>query len=115
MVFPDHTDLLLRPSQGFWGTGENGIYFRGTGEQRPNFEGNRGTKTILGNREHNKTNFQFLGNREQANLFQGNKGTGTPLGGPHYLCVCVCGGGVIKTLSNAQWGVSDGTGVYPYG
>ena len=29
----------------------------------PNFEGNRGTKTILGNREHNKTNFRFLGNK----------------------------------------------------
>ena len=32
---------MMRPSQGFWGTGEKGIYFRGTGEQRPNFEGNK--------------------------------------------------------------------------
>ena len=32
--------------------GNKGIYFRVTGEQRLNFEGNRGTKTILGNREH---------------------------------------------------------------
>ena len=49
-----------------------------------NFEGNRGTKTILGNREHKKTNLDFWGTGEQANLFQGNKGTGTPtsLGGP---------------------------------
>ena len=29
----------------------------------PKFEGNRGTKTILGNREHKKTNFRFLGNK----------------------------------------------------
>ena len=78
------------PPRGFGEQGKRGIYFRGTGEQRSNFEGNRGTKTILGNRKHKKTNFRFLGNRgtsqfisgEQANLFQGNKGTGTPLGGP---------------------------------
>ena len=45
----------------------------------PNFEGNRGTKTILGNREHKKTNFRFFWETgEQANLFQGNKGTGNP-------------------------------------
>ena len=48
---------------GFGEQGNKGIYFRGTGEQRPNFEGNRGTKTILRNREHKKTIFQFLGNR----------------------------------------------------
>ena len=35
---------------GVLGNRRNGIYFRGTGEQRPNFEGNRGTKTILENR-----------------------------------------------------------------
>ena len=38
--------LLLRPSQGFlW---NKGIYFRETGEQRKNCEGNLGPKTILG-------------------------------------------------------------------
>ena len=31
----------MRPSQGLWRTGERGIYFRGTGEQRPNFEENK--------------------------------------------------------------------------
>ena len=40
-----------------------------TGEQRQKFEGNRGTKTILGNREHKKTNFQFLGNRGKSQYF----------------------------------------------
>ena len=54
------SDCVPGPPRGF---GEQGIYFRGTGEQRPNFEGNRGTKTILGNREHKKTNFRFLGNK----------------------------------------------------
>ena len=34
-----------------------------SGEQRPNFEGNWGAKTILGNREHKKTHFHFFGNR----------------------------------------------------
>ena len=47
-------------------------------EHRQNFEGNRGTKTILGNRKYKKQIFDFLGTGEQANLFQGNKGTGTP-------------------------------------
>ena len=41
--------------------GEKDIYFRGTGEQRPIFEGIRGTNAILGNRELKKTNFQFFG------------------------------------------------------
>ena len=44
-----------------------------SGEQRPNCEGNRGTYTLLGNREHKKTFFQFLGNRGTSLLFQGNR------------------------------------------
>ena len=97
MVFPDHTDLLLRPSQGFWGTGENGIYFRGTGEQRPNFEGNRGTKSILGNREHKKTNFHFLGNRGTSQFISREQGNRYPPGRAS-LFVCVCGGGGDKNF-----------------
>ena len=56
-------------------SGKRGIYFRGTWEQRPNFEGNRGTKTILGNREHKTTNFRFLGNKGTCQISeeQGNK------------------------------------------
>ena len=78
----------MRPSQGFWGTGEKGIYFRGTGEngiyfrgtweQRSNFEGDRGTKTILGNREHKKTNFRFLGNRGTSQFISGEQGNRYP-------------------------------------
>ena len=71
--------------------GNKGQILRGTGEQRQYW----GTGNIR------KQIFNFWGTGEQANLFQGNKGTGTPLGGPHYLCVCGGGGGVIKSLSNA--------------
>ena len=46
------------------GTGENGIYFKGNKGQIL-----MGTKTLLGNREHKKTNFRFWGIGEQANLF----------------------------------------------
>ena len=49
-----------------------------SGEQGNKGQILRGTKTILGNREHKKTNFDFWGTGEQANLFQGNKGTSTP-------------------------------------
>ena len=50
-------------------------------EQRPNFEGNSGTKKkYLGTGNIRKQIFDFLGAGEQANLFQGNKGTGTPPG-----------------------------------
>ena len=71
---------------GFFGEqGIKGIYFRGTGEQRPNFEGNSG---------HKKTNFRFWGNRGTSK-FIGNKGTGTPTGrasrvvctGIHYFLI----------------------------
>ena len=49
-----------------------------SGEQRSNFEGNRGTKTIWGTGNIRKQMFDFWGTGEQANLLQGNKGTGTP-------------------------------------
>ena len=62
---------------------KKGIYFSGTREQMSNFEGNRGTKTILGNREHKKTNFRFWGNRETSQFISGEQGNRYPLGGPH--------------------------------
>ena len=73
----------MRPSQGPWGAGGKGINFRETGEQMPNFEANRGTKTILGNREDKKTNFRVLGNRETSQFITGEQGNRYPLGGPH--------------------------------
>ena len=41
--------------------GNKGQFLRGTA-----------TKTILGNRDHKKTNFRLWGTGEQANLFHGN-------------------------------------------
>ena len=55
-----------------------------SGEQRPNFEGNRGTKTILGIREHKKTNFRFLGNRGTSQFISGEQGNRYPLGGSQW-------------------------------
>ena len=71
---------------GFWGTGEQGHFFRGTGEQRHKNKGNRVTQAILGNREHRKSRFCFWGTREQGHFFEGNKGTGTrPLRGLQFF------------------------------
>ena len=50
---------------GVLGNRGKGIYIRDTWEQRLYFEGNRGTKTILGNRELKKT--FFFGFGEQGN------------------------------------------------
>ena len=66
------------PPRGLGEQGKQGIYFRGTWEQRPSFEGNRGTKTILGNREHKKTNFRFLGNRGTSQFISGEQGNRYP-------------------------------------
>ena len=63
----------LRPSLGFWGTGERAFTSVEQGNKGHTF---RGTNTKLGNREHKKSNFEFLGTGKQANLLQGNKGTG---------------------------------------
>ena len=52
---------------------KRGTYLR---EQRP-FEGNKGTKTILRNSEHKKTNFQFWGNRGTSQ--SGKQGNRYPL------------------------------------
>ena len=63
-----------------------------SGEQGNKGQILRGTKTILGNREHKKTNFRFLG----------NKGTGTPPPGRASIIVVP----LIATLSRAQVFVS---------
>ena len=44
-------------------------------EQRPNFEGNRGTKTISGDREHKKENtFSIFGEQgNKPNYFRGTR------------------------------------------
>ena len=56
------------------GFGEQGKRVFTSGEQRSNFEGNRGTNIILGNREHKKTNFRFWGNRGTSQFISGEQG-----------------------------------------
>ena len=69
------------PPRGFGEQGNKGIYFRGTGEQRPNFEGKQGEqRQYWGTGNIENQIFDIWGTGEQANLFQGNKGTGTPPG-----------------------------------
>ena len=58
--------------------GNRGMRAYFSGEQRSKNEGNRGTKAILGNREHRKSRFWFWGTGDKGHLFQGNKGIGTP-------------------------------------
>ena len=48
----------MRPSQGFWGTGEQGHLF-----QRSKYGGNRGTKTTLGNIGNQDFDFGEQGNK----------------------------------------------------
>ena len=73
--------LIVEALPGVMGNRGNRAFI--SGEQRSNFEGNRGTKTILGNREHKKTNFQFLENRGTSQFISGEQGNRYPLGRPH--------------------------------
>ena len=70
--------LSLSLSPGVLGNRGKGHLFQGNREQRPNFEGNRGTKTILGNREYKYIKIGFRATGEEANLFQGINGTCPP-------------------------------------
>ena len=60
----------LRPSKGFWGSGENGIYF---GEQGNKGQSLRDTKTLLGNKEHKKFNFRFWEQGNKPIYFRGTR------------------------------------------
>ena len=79
---------IVRPFQGVLGNREKRAFI--SGEQRPNFEWNRGTKTLLGNRKHKKVNYRFFvfflvgggGGREQGNkriYFRGTREHLTPV------------------------------------
>ena len=79
--------LLTRNSEALPGVlGNRGKRVFISGEQRPNFEGNRGIKTILGNWEHKKTNFRFLGNRGTSQVISGEQGNRYPPGRASTLC-----------------------------
>ena len=98
-VFARETANYKGPARGLGEQGGNGIYFRGRGEQRSSFEGNKGKKTIVGNREHKKstkegkdqesiqssttpdphrTNFQFLRNKGTSQFISGKQGNRYP-------------------------------------
>ena len=65
--------VLGNPGKGAFISGEQGNkgnFFRGTFILGQSL---RGTKTILGNREHKKTNFQFLGNRGTSQFISGEQ------------------------------------------
>ena len=65
----------MRPSQGFWGTGEKGHLFQGNKGQI--LRGTEEQKKI-GNREHKKTNFPFFGNRKTSQFISGEQGNRYP-------------------------------------
>ena len=69
-------------SQGFWETGENDIYPRGT-RNKGQILSETGYKDNIGelNVEHNKTIFDSWGTGKQAYLFQGDNEMAIPLGG----------------------------------
>ena len=56
------------PPRGWWNRGRRVII---SDEQGDKVQILRGTKTILRNREHEKTNVQFLGNRGTSQFISG--------------------------------------------
>ena len=73
----------------------------------PNFEGNRESKTILGNREHKKTNFRFLGNRGTSLFISGEQGKRwyppPPPGRASLMEDQARGGGTLYQLGAWDW------------
>ena len=62
---------------GLGNRGKKGHLFQGNKGQI--FKGSTGTKTMFGNGEHEKTNFQFLGNSpENKSIISGEKGNRFP-------------------------------------
>ena len=69
----------MRPSQGFWGTGEKGYLFLGNRETKATFLREQGNKDNIGGTGNiRKQIFDFFGTGEQTNFFQGNKGKVPP-------------------------------------
>ena len=79
--------LYNHDPRGFGEQEKKGIYFWGSGEQRPNLRGTGEQRQYWGTGNIRKQIFDFWGTGEQANLFQGNKGTGTPRPGRASLLI----------------------------
>ena len=77
-------NFQLRPSQGVFGTGNNVINFKGTGNTNNKNEGNRRTNVIFGSREHRKLRFDFGEQGKKLPYFRGTrKQIPIPIGRPY--------------------------------
>ena len=74
--YPYFKGHIIKALPGDLGNKGKGAFI--SGEQMPNFEGNRGTKAILGDREHKKTNFSIFGEQGDKPIYF--KGTRYPPG-----------------------------------
>ena len=70
---------------GALGSRGNGAFI--SGEQGNRGQILRGTKTILGNREHKKTHFRFLGNRVTSQFISEEQGNRYPPGRASLICL----------------------------
>ena len=71
------------PPRGLGEQGNKALYFRGTRKQKSKTEGIRGTKAILGNREHRKSILREHGKNYSL------PAPHPPPGGPHYGTGCL--------------------------
>ena len=71
---------LMRPSQGFWGTGKKGHLFQGNKGQI--LRGTEEQKKYFGTGNIRKQIFRFFGNRGTSQFISREQGNRYPLGGP---------------------------------
>ena len=74
----------MMPSQRFWGTGEQGQFYSGEGENKGlKIRGTQEHRQFGGNREHRKSRFCFRGTRSFFRGEQGNRYPRQPPPPPH--------------------------------
>ena len=84
----------MKPSQGFWGTGEQGHLFKGNRGTKAKCCGEQGNKDNIGEQGTQETNFRILGSRGTSQFIsgeQGNRyphGTASKIDGMHNSCNC---------------------------
>ena len=92
----------MRPSKGLGEQGK-GHLFQGNRGTNINFDGNGGTKTILGNRKQKKTNFRILGNRGKSKFISGKQGNRYPPPWEGLVYINMCS----KRLKRHYWGTGN--------